>query len=142
VHDVLTGRWTLTSGYRNLASFSAHGFILKLRVTVISQCEGRDDMGGYLHPHIELETLTVYMYVHDGQVNEEMDSRITENLRAFRHSVPFLKDFWEPMSVDVKVILLVEGNTIGKYLHPYIESRTLRIHTCMYTMVTDSSTRR
>ena len=54
-------------------------FILKLRVTVIGRCEGRDDMGGYLHPHIELDTLRVYMYVHDGQVNEEMDSHITEN---------------------------------------------------------------
>ena len=129
-------------GLPKLASLSTNGFILKLRVTVIGRCEGRDDMGGYLHSHIELETLWVYMYVHDGQVNEEMDSRITENWRAFRRSVPFLKDFWETMSVDVKVILLVEGNTIGKYLHPYIESRTLRIHTSMYTMVTDSSTRR
>jgi hypothetical protein len=41
-----------------------------------------------LHP-TELETLRVYMYVHDGQVNEEMDSHITENWRAFRRSVLF-----------------------------------------------------
>ena len=79
MHYVLTSKWTLTSSYQDLASLSAHGFILKLRVTVIGRCEGCDDMGGYLHPHIELETLRVYMYVHDGQVNEEMDSHITEN---------------------------------------------------------------
>jgi hypothetical protein len=36
------------------------------------------------------------------------------------------------MSVDVKVILLVEGDTIGKYLHPYIESRTLRVYMYVY----------
>jgi hypothetical protein len=53
-----------------------------------------------------------------------------------------LKDFWEPMSVGVKVVLSVEGNTMGKHLHPYVESRTLRVHTCMYTMVMDSSTKR
>ena len=46
------------------------------------------------------------------------------------------------MLVGAKVILLVEGNTVGKHLHPYIESITLSVHTCMYTMVTDSSTKR
>jgi hypothetical protein len=46
------------------------------------------------------------------------------------------------MLVDVRVILLVEDNTMGKYLHPYIESGTVRAYTRMYTMVTDSSTRR
>jgi hypothetical protein len=40
------------------------------------------------------------------------------------------------MLVDVRVILLVEDNTMGKYLHPYIESGTLRAYTCIYTMVT------
>ena len=39
-----------------------------------------------------------------------------------------LKDFWEPMSVGVKVVLLVEDDTMGKHLHPYIESRTLRVY--------------
>ena len=63
-------------GLPELASLSAHGFILKFWVTIIGRCKGRDDMGGYLHLHIELETLRVYMYVHDGQVNEEMDSHI------------------------------------------------------------------
>ena len=32
------------------------------------------------------------------------------------------------MSVGVRVILLVEDNTMGKYLHPYIESGTLRVY--------------
>jgi hypothetical protein len=76
-------------GLPKLASLSAHGFTLKFWVTIISRCEGQDDMGGYLHPHLELETLKVYMYVHDGQVNEEMDSHITENWRAFWRSVLF-----------------------------------------------------
>ena len=44
------------------------------------------------------------------------------------------------MLVDVRVILLVEDNTMGKYLHPYIESGTLRVYACMYT--TDKSTKR
>ena len=46
------------------------------------------------------------------------------------------------MSVGVRVILLVEDDTMGKHLHPYIESGTLRVYTRMYIMVTDSSTRR
>jgi hypothetical protein len=46
------------------------------------------------------------------------------------------------MSVDARVILLVEDNTMGQHLHPYIESGTLRAYTRMYTMVTDSSPRR
>jgi hypothetical protein len=44
------------------------------------------------------------------------------------------------MSVSAKVILLVEDNTMGKYLHPYIESGTLRAYMCMYTI--DKSTKR
>jgi hypothetical protein len=40
------------------------------------------------------------------------------------------------MLVDVRVIILVEENTMGKYLHPYTESGTLRAYTCMYIMVT------
>ena len=46
------------------------------------------------------------------------------------------------MLVDVRVILLVEGDIMGEYLHPYIELGTLRVYTCMYTMVMDTSTRR
>ena len=46
------------------------------------------------------------------------------------------------MLVDIRVILLVEGDIVGEYLHPYIESGTLRVYTHMYIMVTDSSIRR
>jgi hypothetical protein len=38
------------------------------------------------------------------------------------------------MSVDVRVILLVEGDTMGEYLHPRIELETLRVYTCTYTV--------
>jgi hypothetical protein len=41
------------------------------------------------------------------RINEKIDSHITEIRRAFWRSVPFLKDFWEPMSVNVGVVLLV-----------------------------------
>jgi hypothetical protein len=44
------------------------------------------------------------------------------------------------MLVGVRVILLVEDNTMGQHLHPYIESGTLRAYTCMYTI--DKSTKR
>jgi hypothetical protein len=32
------------------------------------------------------------------------------------------------MSVGVRVVLLVEDDTMGKHLHPYIESRTLMVN--------------
>jgi hypothetical protein len=44
------------------------------------------------------------------------------------------------MLVDARVILLVEDNTMGQHLHPYIESGTLRAYTRMYTI--DKSTKR
>ena len=44
-------------------------------------------------------------------IKEKIDSHITKIRRAFRRSVPFLKDFWEPMSVNVRVVLLVGYNT-------------------------------
>ena len=40
--------------------------------------------------------------------------------------------------VYVKVILLVEVDKMGEYLHPHIELETPRV----YTMVMDTSTRR
>ena len=46
------------------------------------------------------------------------------------------------MSVYMRVTLLVEADTMGEYLHPYIESGTLRVYMRMYTMVMDSSIRR
>jgi hypothetical protein len=57
-----------------------------------------------------------------------------QNLTSLSASGSILKDFWEPMSIGVKVILLVEGDIVGKHLHPYIESRTLRVNTNMCTM--------
>jgi hypothetical protein len=36
------------------------------------------------------------------------------------------------MSVGVRVVLLVEADTMGKHLHPYIESRTLRVNMHVY----------
>jgi hypothetical protein len=42
------------------------------------------------------------------RTNEKLDSHIIENRRAFRRSVPFFENFWrEPMSVNVRVVLLV-----------------------------------
>jgi hypothetical protein len=38
------------------------------------------------------------------------------------------------MLVDVRVILLVEDNTMGKHLHPYTESGILKVNTNMCTM--------
>ena len=57
-------------------------------------------------------------------INEKIDSHVTEIRRAFRRSVPFLKDFWEPMSVNVRVVLLVEDDLT------------------LYTMVTSVPTKR
>jgi hypothetical protein len=45
----------------------------------------------------------------------------------------FEKIFWEPMSVGVRVVLLVEDNTMDKHLHPYIESGTLKACTLCVT---------
>ena len=36
------------------------------------------------------------------------------------------------MLVDVRVILLVEDNTMGKHLYPYIGAETLRVYICVY----------
>ena len=103
-------------------------------------------MGEYLHPHIELETPRVYMHMY--MVDKSTKRWILTSLKIdepFGPWVHFEKPFfffWEPMLVGVRVILLVEDNTMGQHLHPYIESGILRAYTRMYTMVTDSSTRR
>ena len=49
------------------------------------------------------------------------------------HGSIFGKFLGEPMLVDVRFILLVEDDKMGDYLHPYIESGTLRAYACMYT---------
>ena len=50
--------------------------------------------------------------------------------------------FGEPSFVYVRVILLVEVGKMGEYLHPHIELETIRVYTCTYTTVMDTSTRR
>ncbi len=42
--------------------------------------------------------------------------------------------------VDVRVILLVEGDTMGEYLHPHIELETLKIYTATCRIGTYAST--
>ena len=51
-----------------------------------------------------------HMYVHDGymRTNKKIDSHITKIRRPFRRSV--LKILREPVSVNARVILLVEYN--------------------------------
>jgi hypothetical protein len=48
--------------------------------------------------------------MHDGhkRTNKKIDSHTTKIRRAFRRLVPFGKFFRETMSVDARVILLVE----------------------------------
>ena len=50
-----------------------------------------------------------------------------------------MKDFWEPMSVGVKVVLLVEDD---KTLYIPIEFKTFRVFMCTYMMVTSIPTKR
>jgi hypothetical protein len=101
-----------------------------------------DTMGDYLHFRTELETFRIYirMYTVDKSTKRWIFTslKIDEPLGPRFHFEK--KKFWEPMSVGVRVILLVEDNTMGKYLHPYIESGTLRAYACMYT--TDKSMKR
>jgi hypothetical protein len=78
------------------------------------------------------------VYVHGGL--KEIDFHTTENSTSLSALGSILKDFREPMSAGVKVVLLVEDDTMGEYLHPHIELETLRVYMCMYTA--DSSTRR
>jgi hypothetical protein len=52
-----------------------------------------------------------------------------------------LKNFlWEPTSVDVRVVLLAEDDTMGEYLHFCTELETFRIYMRMYMV--DKSTKR
>ena len=50
-----------------------------------------------------------------------------------------LKNFWEPTSVDAKVILLVEDD---KTIYIPIELETLGVFMFMYMMITGISTKR
>jgi hypothetical protein len=37
----------------------------------------------------------------------------------------YFENFWEPTSIGVKVVLLVEDNAMGEHLHPYTERKLL-----------------
>ena len=50
--------------------------------------------------------------------------------------------FGELSLVYVRVILLVEIDKMGDYLHPHTELETPRVYMCMYTLVMGASTRR
>jgi hypothetical protein len=50
------------------------------------------------------------------------------------------KILWEPTSVDVRVVLLAEDDTMGEYLHFCTELETFRIYMRMYMV--DKSTKR
>jgi hypothetical protein len=68
--------------------------------------------------------------LHDGynRTNEKIGSRITKNWRAFRRSVPFWKIFWKPMSVDVRVVLLVGyDKTMYTCINEKIDSHIIEI---------------
>jgi hypothetical protein len=59
------------------------------------------------------------------RTNKKVDSHITKTRRAFRRLVPFFENFWrEPVSVNVRVVLLVKDDTT------------------LYKMVTNVSTKR
>jgi hypothetical protein len=48
------------------------------------------------------------MYVHSGMVNKEIGFHTIENLTSLLALGSILKDFWEPVSIGVKVVFLVE----------------------------------
>jgi hypothetical protein len=52
------------------------------------------------------------VYIHDGYrlINKVINSHITENSTNFSTLGSILKDFWEPMSVGTKAVLLVEDD--------------------------------
>ena len=89
-------------------------------VRVILLVEG-NTMGQHLHPYIESGTLKV-------NTNMCTMDKLTKRWTFTSPKIdkPFgarfhFENFWEPMSVGVKVVLLVEGDTMGEYLHPYTE---------------------
>ena len=47
------------------------------------------------------------MYVHGGPFDEEVDFHTTKILTSLSALGPILKDFGEPVSIGVKVVLLV-----------------------------------
>jgi hypothetical protein len=78
---------------------------------------------------------TLWLRTHQQGDKLSYHQKFDEPFGVWFHFFFFLKIKWEPVSVDMRVILLVEADTVGEYLHPYIESGTLRVYTRMYTMV-------
>jgi hypothetical protein len=78
---------------KSLMSLSAFGSILKdffgNRCQLVQRSYSWLEVTRLYTTLQSLEALGVYRYVHDGQVNEEMDSHITENWRAFQGLVLF-----------------------------------------------------
>jgi hypothetical protein len=70
-------------------------------VTNINQYEGWDDTNRHL------------MYVHSGIVNKEIGFHTIGNSTSLSALGSILKDFWEPVSIGVKVVFLVDGQHNG-----------------------------
>ena len=119
-------------------NFFGEPSLVYVRVILLVEVE---KMGEYLYPRTELETPRVYvcMYTVVMDISTRRWILIYQDLTSLSaHGSIFGKILGEPMLVDVRFILLVEDEKTGDYLHPYIESGTLRF----YTMVMDTSTRR
>jgi hypothetical protein len=53
------------------------------------------------------------MYVHSGIVNKEIGFHTIGNSTSLSALGSILKDFWEPVSIGVKVVFLVDGQHNG-----------------------------
>jgi hypothetical protein len=84
-------------------------------VKVLLLVEG-DTMGEYLHPYTEFLGST-HAWTHQRRDGLSHYQNFDEPFGVRFH----FENFWEPMSIGVKVILLVGGDTMGEYLHPYTE---------------------
>ena len=93
-------------------------------------------MGEYT-PYMELETPRFYTMVMDASTRR-WTLTIPKFDEPFSPRFHFGKILGKPMLVDVRVILLVEVDKMGEYLHAHMELETPRV----YTMVMDASTRR
>jgi hypothetical protein len=97
-------------------------------VKVVLLVEG-DTMGEYLHPYTE------FLGSSHAWTHQRRDGLSHyQNLTSLSVSSSIFENFWEPMSIGVKVILLVGGDIVGEYLHPYTKLGTLKVNTNMCTM--------
>ena len=93
-----------------------------------------DKTGDNLYSRTELGTLRIYTCMYAmGESTKRWALTLLKVDEPFGPWFHFKKKNWEPTSVNVRVILLVKGVTTGECLHPYIELRTLRVYTHMYT---------